>query len=112
MPMPSHKLKSSGEKIDYRLRPAKSIERKMFAEAFRKLSEFGRLDAYRYVGMGSFYFSDFILFHRLLGLRQMISIEGEDDPSKQERFTFNLPFSDKNINLIFDTVKSVLPALS
>lgn len=110
--MPRRKEKSSGERIDYRLRPAKSVERKMFAEAFRRLSEFGRLDAYRYIGMGSFYFSDFILFHRLLGFQQMTSMEGEDDPSKQERFTFNLPFSDKNIDLIFGTAKSILPKLS
>jgi hypothetical protein len=103
---------SSWEKIDYRLRPAKSVERKMFAEAFRKLSEFGRVDAYRYVGMGSLYFSDFILFHRVLGFKKMVSIEGEDDSRKQERFGFNLPFSDKSIDLKFGAAKNILPKLN
>ena len=51
----------------------------MLAEAFRKLSEFGKLDSYRYVGFGSLYF-DFALFPvKCLVFKKMISIEGQED---------------------------------
>lgn len=85
-------MASSYRTIDYRVRPGKSIERKMLADMFRKLVEFGSLDGYRYIGFGSLYFSDFTLFHRLLGFKSMISIEDEDDLTKRRRFDFNAPF--------------------
>ena len=78
------------EKINYSLRPAKSIERKMLGNAFRKLSDFGAVESYRYIGFGSTYFSDFILFHKALGIKHMISIER--DRENEERFRFNCPF--------------------
>src|SRR5947208_3271845 len=78
-------------RINYALRPAKSIERKMLTEAFGCLASFGRVSAYRYVGFGSPFFSDFILFHRTLGINNMISIE--QDVDHRERFAFNRPFS-------------------
>jgi len=98
----------SYEKINYQIRPAKNVERKMFAEAFRRLSEFGRLDSYRYIGLGSSYFSDFYLFHKSLGLRRMISIE--QDVDNQARFRFNRPFV--CIKLHFGKSNDVLPVLS
>ena len=84
--------KSSYEKIDYRLRPAKGVERKMLANAFWRLAAFDKIERYRYIGMGSVYFNDFILFHKVLGIKKLISIEGEDNPEKQKRFKLNKPF--------------------
>jgi hypothetical protein len=55
-------MSSSYRKINYTLRPAKNIERKMLCEAFHKLHPFGKVQNYRYIGFGSTYFSDFILF--------------------------------------------------
>ena len=46
-------MASSFTKIDYRLRPAKSVERRMMAESFLRLRPFGSVESYRYVGMGS-----------------------------------------------------------
>lgn len=83
----------SYEKVNYSLRPSKHIERKMLSEALRRLYHFDRVDRYRYVGLGSVYFSDFTLFHRDLGIHQMISIEDEDDSDKRNRFQFNCPYS-------------------
>jgi len=40
---------SSYRDINYALRPAKAVERKMLCEAFRRLYPFGNIDAYRYV---------------------------------------------------------------
>lgn len=81
---------SSFEKINYSLRPAKSIERKMLCEAFQRLSQFKKLKSYFYIGFGSIYFSDFQLIHRTLNISRMKSIEQET--SKKDRFQFNLPF--------------------
>ena len=101
---------SSYEEIDYSLRPAKSIERKMMCDAFRKLNAFARLESYRYIGFGSTYFSDFSLFHKSLGIHNMLSIEAEDNIDKQKRFTFNRPF--KCIKIEFGHSNDILPSIS
>lgn len=103
-------MRESYREIDYRLRPAKNVERKMLAEAFTRLSKFARVDSYRYVGMGSLYFSDFVLFHRSLGFQQMISIEKAEYITKQERIRFNQPF--KCVQVEFGTTNSILPNLT
>jgi len=61
--------------INYALRPAKAIERRMLCAAFERLHPFQRIQDYRYVGFGSIYFSDFQLLHRQLGITDMLSIE-------------------------------------
>jgi hypothetical protein len=80
----------SYERINYSLRPCKSVERKMLCEGFRRLSPFASLKSYRYVGFGSPYFTDFRLIHRALGAKQLVSIERDVDNS--DRFSFNKPF--------------------
>jgi len=97
----------SYERINYALRPAKSVQRKMLLEAFRRLSPFGRIDSYRYIGLGSTYFSDFVLFHNVLGINQLISIE--KDVSNRQRFEFNRPYS--CIQLLLGHSNEVLPTL-
>jgi len=101
-------MSSSYEKINYALRPAKNIERKMLAEAFRRLSVFYPIEQYRYVGLGSTFFSDFSLFHRVLGIESMISIE--EDRNKKDRFVFNRPYS--CIEIYFGMSSAVLPDIS
>lgn len=86
-------MAGSYKKIDYRVRPAKSIERKMLAEAFRRLNHFQEVQEYTYVGMGSLYFADFSLFHRSLGFERMISIENTTAEASKKRFLLNVPFS-------------------
>jgi hypothetical protein len=83
-------MAGSGDKIDYNLRPAKQIERKMLCEAFRRLSFFQSVESYRYIGFGSFYFADFKLIHKSLGITDMMSFELES--WKRKRFEFNNPF--------------------
>jgi hypothetical protein len=97
----------SSRKINYLLRPAKNIERKMLVEAFRCLKGFGRLNSYQYVGFGSHFFSDFKLIHRSLGVPQMINIEADEEA--RARFEFNRPFT--CIQLKFGSSTSVLPKL-
>ncbi len=98
---------SSFEEINYNTRINKSIERKMLAEAIQKLHYLSELNNYRYIGMGSTYFTDFVLFHRHLGLTKMVSIEKEQ--GKSLRFDFNKPFA--CVEMRYGTTTTVLPNL-
>jgi hypothetical protein len=80
---------SSFEKINYSLRPSKSIERKMIIPFLYKLTNFDELINYHYIGFGSIYYSDFILFHKNLNICRMSSIEYERNESRAK---FNLPY--------------------
>ncbi len=85
--------KSSGHLINYTLRPRKQIERKILVyslkEIFNELSLSKELSKYRYVGMGSFYYYDFILFHKFLHIKKMTSL---DNHWTKKRFEFNRPY--------------------
>jgi hypothetical protein len=100
-------MSSSYKKINYALRPAKQVERKMMCEAFRRLAEFGAMESYRYIGFGSPYFTDFQIIHKQLNVQEMVSIEiNEGD---RDRFLFNRPF--RCIELRFGHSNTVLPQL-
>ncbi len=94
--------------VNYALRPAKAIERRMLCAAFERLHPFQRIQDYRYVGFGSIYFSDFQLLHRELGITDMLSIE--KDVLAKACFRFNRPY--KCIRLKFATSAEVLPTLN
>jgi hypothetical protein len=97
----------SYRKINYRVRPAKSIQRKMLCDALLRLSFFEPVENYRYVGFGSTTFTDFILFHKILGIKDMISIEKRDED--KARFEFNNPFD--CIRMEYGDSSDVLPSL-
>ena len=99
---------ASFREIDYSVRPAKSVERKMMAEAFRRLELGWPLSSYRYVGMGSVYFADFQLFHQSLGIHEMVSIERAR--GHETRFEFNRPF--RCVQMAFGESSDVLNALN
>ncbi len=99
---------ASFREINYAVRPAKSVERKMMAEGYRRLELGWPLASYRYVGMGSVYFADFQLFHQALGIDDMISIEREEQ--YRPRFEFNRPFA--CVNIIFGEASTVLGSLT
>ena len=80
----------SYERINYLLRPNKSVERKMVCEMLSGISMLKSINSYQYIGFGSTYFADFSLFHRLLGITKMISLEKDDDA--KDRCEFNKPF--------------------
>src|SRR6266496_2730130 len=77
--------------VHYELRPAKQVERRMLVDALLALSAAGfRIQDYQYTGMGSVYFIDFMLFHRLIGLQKMLSVEYNTKIAR--RVEFNRPF--------------------
>lgn len=100
-------MAESYEKINYSLRPAKAIERRILGELFTRLNVFSPVERYRYVGFGSIYFSDFILFHRMFGFKNMISIENEGHNKK--RFKLNSPF--RFVKILFGEAIAILQTL-
>ncbi len=98
---------ASYTKIDYRLRIAKSVERRLMCTLFQQLGVFYPIQEYQYIGFGSVSFLDFSLFHKQLGINKMISIEKEKNDHK--RFEFNKPHS--CIDLKFGDSNDVLPLL-
>lgn len=83
-------MTDSGEKINYSIRPAKCVERKIICDLVSKVSTNTPIKDYRYIGFGSFYFSDFVLFHQQLDITNMISIEKSDNT---ERYEYNRPYN-------------------
>lgn len=85
------KSKHSFEKINYIFRPKKQIERKILIELFQKIQNTLNINIseYQYIGLGSIYYYDFILFHKYLNIRDMVSL---DDKKDYNRFEFNKPF--------------------
>lgn len=83
-------MSSSFDKIDYSIRPAKHTERRMLSEIFRRLWPFQSIADYVYVGFGAVAFTDFVLFHRALGVHKMLSIE--QNVEGIDRVRENVPF--------------------
>jgi len=90
---------SSSYRVQYDLRPCKQVERRMLVDALQRLGAAGfPISDYQYTGFGSIYFIDFILFHKLLGLRSFLSLERETTLKK--RVEFNRPFSLVQIKMV------------
>ncbi len=94
--------------FDYRVRPNKSAERRMLGDVFRRLAFLQPVENYRYIGFGSTTFTDFVLFHKTLNIKDMISIEKREE--YKDRFEFNKPFS--CIDIKYGESNDVLPELA
>ena len=83
--------KPSFQKINYMIRPRKQVERKIIIELFQELQTMLEIDIkdYQYIGLGSVYYYDFILFNKFLKITDMVSLDRE---SCVRRFEFNKPF--------------------
>jgi hypothetical protein len=91
----------------YSQRPSKYIERLVISEMLHRLEpSVAQLSAYRYVGFGGLEFADFDLFHRSLGIANMVSIEKS---TVIARYLFNRPFD--GIQVLQGHAKDHLPVL-
>lgn len=95
------------DRINFNLRPNKRIERRLIAEALMCIYRYDTPRRFGYIGMGSYYFSDFVLFHKIFGIENMVSIEY--DIENRKRFEFNKPFD--CIDMVFGTTHDVLDSL-
>lgn len=78
---------SSSNVVNYSIRHNKAIERSLVFESLSRLQIAGLFQNPLYVGLGSVWFSDFDLAHRILGVADMYSIEADD--IMHQRATFN-----------------------
>ncbi|MEW6444244.1 MAG: O-methyltransferase [bacterium] len=105
--------KRSIDKVHFEFRPAKQVERRMLLEVFQNLMMHNyAISRYKYTGMGSKFFIDYILFHRYLGITRMLSVEISEKDAK--RVSFNKPygFIDVEIGDIRDFIPRLSPDLS
>ena len=97
-------------KVPYDLRPAKQVERRMLVETFQALAGLGvPISTFQYTGFGSVYFFDFVVFHKLLGIDHMLSVEVDEDIQKRVRF--NKPFRKVEVRIgdILDEIPKLSP---
>ncbi len=84
------------------------MERRLLIEALLRLAQADYcVQDYRYVGFGSVYYADFVLFHKYLYITDMWCIEGSDVP---RRMRFNKPY--RFIKLKMNQYSNVIPSLS
>lgn len=76
--------------VDYRIRPKKAAERIMLSKALQRIQMFSKVEDYSYIGFGALFYVDFKLFYKELGIKSMLSIEGDTNTS--DRYKFNKPF--------------------
>ena len=77
--------------INYSVRPSKSIQRQIVFDGLSKLEPALDLRNAAYIGFGSIWFTDFVLAHKKIDIKRMISIEG--DYVGYRRAQFNKPYS-------------------
>jgi len=99
----------SYENVQYEFRPAKQVERRMLLHTFQCLMGVGfPISDYKYTGLGSIYFVDFIIFHRYLGIKKFLSVEVSQDIAK--RVDFNTPFA--CVDVVIGDIAEHIPRLS
>ena len=97
----------SFDAVNYSLRPSKSIQRQIVFEGVRLLQHQLNLRRLVYVGFGSIWFTDFVMAHKLLGIDDMVSIEGNEIGFS--RAEYNAPFKTVLVKPGLST--AVLPTL-
>ena len=83
--------------VNYSLRPSKSIQRQIIFDGINILQTRLGLDLsqFIYIGLGSIWFTDFVMAHKLLGIKDMISME--EDCIGYRRALFNAPYATVNV---------------
>ncbi len=100
---------SSFDVVNYSLRPSKSIQRQIIFDGINTLTP--RLDLnlsqFIYIGLGSIWFTDFVMAHKLLGIKNMISME--EDCIGYKRACFNTPYA--TVSVQKGSSYTILPTL-
>jgi hypothetical protein len=104
-----NQIGKSYENVHYEFRPAKQVERRMLIHTFQCLMAAGfPINDYKYTGLGSIYFVDFILFHRYLGIENFLSVESSTEIVRRVRF--NQPYS--CVEIAIGDIAEFIPSLS
>lgn len=98
----------SFEKVNYSVRIAKQLERRLFVETLQRLSKAGYIISdYAYIGLGSVFYIDFVMFHRYLFINEMRCVERA---RIRDRMDFNLPYGFVDLNIC--KVSTIVPSVS
>jgi hypothetical protein len=98
---------NSFKQFHYGLRASKQVERKTMIEVLLRLSEARyNIRDYVYLGFGSPYYVDFVMFHKYLFMQDMVCVEWGD---VERRMRFNKPF--KFIKLKMGALLKHIPSL-
>jgi hypothetical protein len=98
----------SFKQFDYSLRPSKQVERKIMIEVLLRLAKAGcNVSEYGYLGFGSVYYVDFVMFHKYLFIEKMTCVEWGD---VEKRMRFNKPY--KFIKLKLGALSKHIPGIS
>lgn len=82
---------ASFDVVNYSLRPSKNIQRQLIFGGISLLKSRLEINDFVYVGFGSIWFTDFVLAHKSLEIRDMVSMEA--DEIGYSRAIFNRPFA-------------------
>ena len=95
---------ASFDAVNYSLRPNKTIQRLLAFDALAALRGILPWQDVAYIGLGSIWFTDFVMAHKRLGIDRMISIES--DPIGYRRALYNRPFRSVRVleGMSFDVV--------
>lgn len=95
--------------VNYSLRPSKSIQRQIIFDGINILQTRLGLDLsqFIYIGLGSIWFTDFVMAHKLLGIKNMISME--EDCIGYRRALFNAPYA--TVDVLKGSSSATLPTL-
>ena len=96
---------ASFDSINYSLRPSKCVQRGIIFEGLKVLSDAMGLQNAVYIGLGSIWFTDFVIAHKVLEIDDMISIE--KDKIGFSRAKFNKVY--RSINVLYGNSSVVLP---
>lgn len=79
-------MMASFDSINYSLRPSKCVQRGIVFEGLKSLSDAMNLQNTVYIGLGSIWFTDFILAHKVLAINEMISMEADEVGFRRAQF--------------------------
>lgn len=81
----------SGTSIPYHLRQNKAVDRALFVGLLKKVGIYDNISSYRYIGFGGPFLEDFKIIHHELKIKDMISLENNENVIKRQKF--NKPLS-------------------
>ena len=81
----------SGTSIPYHLRQNKAVDRALFVGLLKKVGIYDNISSYQYIGFGGPFLEDFKIIHHELKIKDMISLENNENVIKRQKF--NKPLS-------------------
>lgn len=76
----------SAATLPYHLRPHKAVDRRLFLDLLNRCERWRPLIRDAYLSMGAYPLEDHKLVHRMLGIKRLIAIDGDENVVARQRF--------------------------